>query len=1811
MPLDTSGALLEGVRISEGNNPYSFPPRDLVSDWSAFSAVSGRAEYVLVTYSSDPSKLELEIADPTLSFRWTRNESTVQRFSYDSFSKRWLPSPGGAPDVLGPLSNEERLVMPVPDPSVTSAPYAVYVGSPVRAVTFTVVIVGEAADFSPPSSVPAGTVQVSSVDGKMNFSASDVDSYGGSDVLSQRQGFLDRKSATGRFGDLPPSPDADYFLFLNPRPAAGQVPLVRIGYGRHLAAVQYSTESALPPSPAAGTFAWSVDTGRVVFSPADVDAHGGEGAYYDGVVISSVAPARFGLSSPPPAWPSVAFTVALGAVGLVDDRYVMFAEKAGIRTYWEMVPAASAPTKAPRPGTFVVRSDTGQAYVSADDVDDFSDWTWGLLDTVMAVEDGVSFQVFRSGVNGSGEPVAPDFTVLYAVENQVLVDGITQSPMVMLPTTPVVDPSLVYRVEQGPSSSGTFTGDLADGTDPARMGMGYLLNLDSRQLKFSFRKEFSVTMAVASPALKLPDAAISELGLEAKINGQPAEPGVDFGFDPLTGIVTFTEPNGQNDPDDASGVRGTVVLPVFIEPDAGLTDAEVGKWVLVSSGPNVGARQVMAVTAGRAAVTPAFVAPGSVLFDVRSAADVLVDRIWAAVDPPYKKFSLASGPSASGPFSSVPRSGFSVLASTSQVNLTSPAEPGQAFLATYVGLLTDDDGATYTPTNLVELATFKVRQETATSVPGSPVVSFNPEGRPVSAVSGMKVYVNGVPLQDGFFEFQAPGTLRLADPVLAGQQVVVDYFVEVALGGETSFNLRVAPMDLDSLQVSAGSDTFVANGDQTGKVGAGSVIWVGGTEVALVADSSYDSVSDVTTVTLSAPMSSDSAGAQVLSCAPLPDSYYAVESSPVQSVVSGSNSFVLSGDATARYRGGTIVFLSGDPYHVSSSEFLAASGTTRVTLSSPARTSYILPEVERTVRPVLSPGTVFQTSRPADLAEPFQIVRMGTSPAVLVLGVDYTVIAGGVVTLRDQAVFGDELVAFYVAQAPLPAGTVLSFNYSHAVAPSQQNGLVGQRLVSDYTLYAPDTFYYRVETVLSFIPEVQDLLRSGAQSSGSSGPSTQNATGMSSKDMGRPSLYYDEQHQGNLDAVTVRLLKFYNDLINLYEDFLSDLDGRVVGGTSGRFRFDGNLNNPPRASYAAVTNDIDDLVTLYYRKKLAGFYFYQNVPVYGKMAFPNAVSRLFPTALTRSAALSDQVTSADRGESIGSLDLERIQSVGTMTSTRSNQFFTSVSGSVYSVEQNGQDELLVPPFVAGQKVGVYADDGSPDVSGTVVSVSGSGPFSVELDVPTTLRRGSILRDVSEVPATPDATSNHFYQPGRDVGVDAENGQILNVTVGPPFLPDLGGSQAKVWGSEIVDARVSFGNGDLAARRIPVLDGDVLNDDGRVPAPRLLRESESSLLEDELSCIVGGGVGVGASAVGSAKVAADGITLTNVTIPFTPGDSIVFVSGINSGLRRTVVSVIGPGVLTVDVALDEDTIAEPLASLSVVLSTVPVSPGAFVRFLSGPNAGGVYAVPTSGPGFFRVAQLSQVDPGSNFEISVSGLVLTDVLARELGVLLSNVATAPVPPALVGKVASELSSLVAAVQYSGPVLASGTGTSSGASLSDPSVNFILADVVAGALVYLPGSGFGLYRVASVASHVLTLDVADPFVPVPVTGPVAYQVIQPESFLRPAQWGAVSQAIRESYAFYSATVAWSGSISPAGAPARQAAIAVRQAQIEATLAAFDKVLVDGKLYETRYLWINQRVDRQDGNLVQQSQAAARRVKNLAKMLADQTKLLVADSI
>jgi hypothetical protein len=62
---------------------------------------------------------------------------------------------------------------------------------------------------------------------------------------------------------------------------------------------------------------------------------------------------------------------------------------------------------------------------------------------------------------------------------------------------------------------------------------------------------------------------------------------------------------------------------------------------------------------------------------------------------------------------------------------------------------------------------------------------------------------------------------------------------------------------------------------------------------------------------------------------------------------------------------------------------------------------------------------------------------------------------------------------------------------------------------------------------------------------------------------------------------------------------------------------------------------------------------------------------------------------------------------------------------------------------------------------------------------------------------------------------------------------------------------------------------------------------------------------------------------------------------------------------------------------------------------------------------------------------------------------------------------------------------------------------------------------------------------------------------------------------------------------------------------VSEFQKTLKDGGLYDTRYLWISQRTDRQGGNFVRKRQAAEKRIVDTAKLLASQQKLFVVDKI
>ena len=1794
MSLDTSGFLLEGIRISSGNNPFSYPPRSVVSDTNAFNSSPGRADYIIFA-GGQSDETGMDIGDPSLFFSWSRNDGTVTRFDYDSYSRRWNTLPGSAPEELGVISNTKRLIAPVPDTTATESPYSIYIGSPVRLVTFTVIIVGSSNDFGNPAS---GSVEISRDKGELNFSQIDLlnVSYQSQSVLLTRQSFFSRSKSKGMIGSLPSSSVSSYSLFLNPIPGLGQVPRIRIGYRPYLNVTSVLTESLLFPPPS-GSAVFSNDTGRIVFSPQDIDSYSNSSVYYDGVSFNNVYLIRENVGqisvpqNPPPA-------IIIGSspllVGILDPdvnpildktdvsswgsvaatRFSFFLVPTGDtrRYYFRVVVGDSSKSSLPTPSSnsIVVDSATGSVTVSRNDASKFVGSTLSFVDTFIYMEYGVVVQVFRSSVNESGFSSEPDFTETYYVSDQVVQDGITQSPFILLPTVPLIDPSLKIFVEQASGGGGTFTGELVDGADPSLSGFNYILNLDNKQLKFGSRRDISIVLNKPSSTVKLPDTVVIEDGLEVSVDNSPIEPGVDFDFDPNGGSIEFVDGIGEDDPKNILSISGNVLLPnIFTSTKPVFDTSVVGLFLFISSGPNTGIYPIIGFSnSSEITIGALFKLAESTLADVRAQREVIADRFWSSFSPPLKKFSILKKGTSDVQSNKLGDDEFSVIQTTGQINLASSAKPGDTFAVSYIWQQSNDDGATVIPTPRTDYAAFKVRQESGVASLNSSSIKFNSSGNTVvvSSATPITLYVNNVTIGQSSYQYSAPDTIVISSPLGTDgiiPSVTIDYYVAEATGGETNFTLPYSPIDVD-YPIITGRDSIaspydvldaadvgevpptILNGDQTEVIPAGSSILIFDSQVFSVESVSYDPTLDVTSVVFYPAPEITIKNASLKATDPISNSvsYRVTESSPSDVVEKNGNTLSVSGQRP--YKSGMVFFIDDDPYWSTSVSFNQKTGNTDIVMASPATRNYILPEIQYTVRPVLAAGSSFQTANSANVSRPFTLVRGGKNPSVLLKDVDYQLSDGGLVKLTSEVGRGDSLEVMYIYRVVKPVGTNITVNYTSQIAPNQTNGIQGQKLVLSYNLYSPDTFFFRRETVITFIPEVIDELKGSSTSGSSSGPNIASTSSLKLKDMGNPGLYFNEQHLSNVDIVVSRLLKFYNDLINTWEDILSNLDGRVIGGVSGKFRFDGNFSNPPRTSYLEITNDIDDVVQIYTTLLLTGFYVFEEEPVYAHMYEPNSLSRIYPTSTLAIAALNDKTDFTDIFKTMGSFRIRRLTGVGTMSpAPATSEFTTTNGGSVLTIPKNGDPENLVPEFAAGQLVKLYKPDGSLDISTTIVSVTGT---FITIDDPTTLRKGGIVQD------TQDPNSEHFYTVGSDLNVDNDNGNIINFTL-PPILSGL---QNPVAGNEIIQSNVTFSNTDMTPKRVPVLDGKLTTDFGRPSVPPLSRLSETSVLFDEIQYLL---------SMGNARVSGDLITLTDVSLALSVGLTIEFITGPNDGTVAVIATVVNPTTYTV--------VNPPFVLLS--------------------------------------------DPtGSDFIVkTISAETFDSIYTHEFDIIKNNVQSTPISGSYIGNVNSELTSIEQVILDFGLQLTSGTGVPSSPSvLVDTLNNFSLVtpSITNSSLLYVTsGPNHGLYKVLSVSSNSVTISNNYPYTYFPSIGSSSpYVIIQPWSFISTIESEVATVFLSKTLKFYDDTVSWYNAPSLTGTQDRLNIVQSRLNDIALFIESISGLFIsDDQLYDKRYLFIQQRTDKKDGTLFKIIQSKSQRIDDAKKLAAGQKKLLIAQSL
>jgi len=1759
--------LLEGVRSADSNNPLTFPARSVVSDSTAFQAPETRADYLVWV---DGGAGALDIGNPTLTFVWTKNLSGFSRFDWDGFSGRWNTMPGSGEESIGTFGSGKVIRVPVPtDYPSPNATFGLYLGSPSRLVDFALDLVPTPDDFTVP---PSGTVQISMSDGEVRFSTVDLANvvWQGQNVYIVRQSFFDRQSASGVLGKLPAVADSPYFMFLRPIPAVGQEPRIQIGNRAFLAPTMFPTESAMGAPTDSGAVHVALDTGRVLFAPSDTAANLGKAVYYRGISCGRTALTRLSLGqfpttqiAPSPFGDRVEFLGVQNAA-----RYVFFLESEDGKRYYYSTEISSAitPPAFVAPGTVVIQTLTGQFYISNYDASINFTGSLFAVDTYALIEDGVALQVSRSGgaVTGYSDPT--DFKRMYSVEEQVQSSNLQGSPLFLLTTLPQEDDSQVFAVRPSSGSSGTFSGILKKAEDPTALGYGYKIDYSERSLLFTNRKALNTVLAKTDSFFQAPDPAILADGFQLSRSGVPLVQGRDFIVNMNGGTVEFTVPRGLSDPNTALGIRGNLgadkrVTFITAPPTMNL----VGYYFAIYSGPNAGIYLVQSVGSNSVIIDIPNPVAGFVTGDLVPSAETLVNRVWATFAAVYKKFSIRSFTGLDsrvlGPAE------FGILPTTGQVSLQTAMEPGQRLQVTYSYFPQDENSVSQAPVSIQEFAAFPVFQETAT-IDGFGKAHFNPLNRTLASITRAVVYVDGVSLDS----FRLENNVIECGRTFTTENVTINYFVGEALGGETSFNTTFPMLDVDFPRIF--SSTAANSGAHlilNGNVGwsAGTALLVQDASVFIVASCVYNSILDQSKVVFQNVPSEDLVNPTILYSQPLGPSDFSASAYAASPLVRGSREFVVQGNASGTFRQDMIVQTGDEFFLIAAVAYSAAKNSTTVTLASPAASNHIISSVLYSTLPVLRPTVSLSTSI-ALVGQVAPIVSRISSTDAMILkaGVDYNISEGGTIDLARPVAYGDTVRVMYLGRRQELVGTTFDVNYAYQVAPDANNGMLGQALLATYNLYCPDSFYFRVETVESYIPDVMEFIGQSSDTGTTSGPNVGNNFSSKMQSNGMASPYFEETRLSNMDYVVAQILLIYNNVVNGFEDYLSNLDGRQVGGADGKFRFDGVLDNPDRSSYTQVTNDIDDRIfiseplTINFTTEPAGVSI-QGGQIYKYMWETHADSRFFPTEKENAAIVFNDKTSFpfNYGNTLGNFGVTQLVSHTPLTSARSRVPFSKYGSAALLVTgASGNGDLKVPPLKAGQIMEIYTDEGLRIASGVFpsqmavqITITGVTPFGLNSFLVTytgelPIQYGSLLRSFDmEDPDNPNDVSTDMHIYGDDyVSFDHGDGSVHFTKHPEPFGPP-----GEVFGLQLYSSTIGFVNTDVEPRRPPVFDGGVLLDSGQVSEPLIQHENELRFLNEESRSY----------------------------------------SNLASG-----------------------TVSSPTVLSSPTYTGA--SFGQVFRFITGPNAGTLFAYVSPSGSNWNISPALTTTSSQLFHPVQTYPNPADSWAGLLRVAATNVESPPLN-SFVGAIGSEIQSLERILESAGDVQFTSVspGAVFGTTLTDTNVEFgVDADVQVGDFIWISDlSGYGIYRVTQVDPHILTISTEDPYVAFHTFGVFSYRVIRARSFFSEALFEQVARCVAFTLSGMNDIIAWSSSFS-VSAPIsdRQAAIANRIAGVYGIMAQIESMLRTSEaLYESRFAWIVQRISRKEGFVSLGIQARIKRAETLLKIRTTQRKLRTLASL
>jgi len=512
------------------------------------------------------------------------------------------------------------------------------------------------------------------------------------------------------------------------------------------------------------------------------------------------------------------------------------------------------------------------------------------------------------------------------------------------------------------------------------------------------------------------------------------------------------------------------------------------------------------------------------------------------------------------------------------------------------------------PVKVIEFLPLFTRLEDATKpvIPPDSIVPasfprtwlFNPTERTVRSDIEPQVFVNNNLCNAGgsaspicTFDYEN-GKILFEESQPDDAVVQITYAVQESFGGEASYTVSTPPVYRPPFFIEDETDKFTLEGDRTGDVFAGKLLRVGPSPFYIV-DSTFDGENTEveffpkteTEAGSRAPgndtltLLSDRAIAKQYN-ADAGDGFWRTLDIAYEPINRGFQAVTFLGNLTALAIAGTLLEIGGYPFIVAGNSLSEDGTKTVVDLTTPSPTGFFAAQDEArlSVRPVYPPSPTMFLGVGAILPE-------DEVEAVLFGETDESgdLLPGRTLRLTlDYALDFDTGTIEFLSptQAPLRSGQTLYLRrtqvgvlapiiadevvinprflarYAHAIAPSNDNGILGETLRASYTFAAPDAFFYRSVPLVDYMAEIAGEISSDiAAQLPSNGATPAIAPAIKNYTQGGLGLKAQLEDLRDQDRAARVFIEFYNGTVLAFEQVLETISGDIIGDRDGKFKF--------------------------------------------------------------------------------------------------------------------------------------------------------------------------------------------------------------------------------------------------------------------------------------------------------------------------------------------------------------------------------------------------------------------------------------------------------------------------------------------------------------------------------------------------------------------------------------------------------------------------------------------------------------------------------